>query len=342
MMSFNSINKGVRKLLVCAGATAIALSASMSVSAGDLRLKFAGTLPVDSQGTKMMKQIEKDIEAAGVGLEVLVFPANQLGSGEELFEDSIRGNVDMVAGFIYSHKDPVLEIASLPFLVSSWQEMEDVMLDNGSAFNQIMSERLEKLNLRLMNSIPVGFTGIVATEKPKDWAGMGDKGMNIRVWSSSLMKSTVELMGYKATTMAWGDIFPALQSGIVDGAICCTKQDAYNIFAVSDVGKYYVANDTISDTSFYYISKKTWDKLNEAQQKVVTQAFNRAAADFFAWNKANDSEFRTKLINKGYQVLEPTDAEKKTMKAKVRAEVWPQAENTIGKEVLDRLRADNS
>ncbi|MEH6814732.1 MAG: TRAP transporter substrate-binding protein DctP [Motiliproteus sp.] len=319
-----------------------ALATAFSASAADLRLKFAGTLPADSQGTKMMKQIEKDIEAADVGLKVSVFPANQLGSGEELFEDSIRGNVDMVAGFIYSHKDPVLEIASLPFLVSNWQEMEDVMLNNDSAFNQIMSERLDNLKLRLMNSIPVGFTGIVATEKPKDWAGMGDKGMNIRVWSSSLMKSTVELMGYRATTMAWGDIFPALQSGIVDGAICCTKQDAYNIFAVSDVGSYYVANDAITDTSFYYISQKTWNKMNEAQQKVVTQAFNKAAADFFAWNKANDAEFSSKLISKGYQVLEPSDAEKQAMKAKVRAVVWPQAEATMGKEVLDRLRADNS
>ncbi|MEH6651530.1 MAG: TRAP transporter substrate-binding protein DctP [Motiliproteus sp.] len=341
MIYFDSISKGIQKI-ACVSVAAAALTCSLSASAGDMRLKFAGTLPADSQGTKMMRQIETDIEAADVGLKVSVFPANQLGSGEELFEDSIRGNVDMVAGFIYSHKDPVLEIASLPFLVSNWQEMEDVMLNNDSAFNQIMSERLDNLKLRLMNSIPVGFTGIVATQKPDDWAGMGDKGMNIRVWSSSLMKSTVELMGYKATTMAWGDIFPALQSGIVDGAICCTKQDAYNIFAVSDVGSYYVANDAITDTSFYYISQKTWKKMNEEQQIVVTKAFNKAAVDFFAWNKANDSEFRSKLIDKGYQVLEPSDADKQAMKAKVRAEVWPQAETTMGKEILDRLRADNS
>ncbi len=341
MISLNAIRKSMHTV-ICAGVAVCALSSSLTASAGDLRLKFAGTLPADSQGTRMMKQIEKDIEAADVGLKVSVFPANQLGSGEELFEDSIRGNVDMVAGFIYSHKDPVLEIASLPFLVSNWQEMEDVMLNKGSAFNQIMSERLENLNLRLMNSIPVGFTGIVATEKPDDWAGMGDKGMNIRVWSSSLMKSTVELMGYKATTMAWGDIFPALQSGIVDGAICCTKQDAYNIFAVSDVGKYYVANDTITDTSFYYISEKTWNKMNESQRQVVTEAFDKAAADFFAWNKANDAEFRAKLISKGYEILEPTDAQKQAMKAEVRARVWPQAETTVGKAALERLRADNS
>lgn len=337
MSSQKRLNKSLPKLLLTTMGVC-ALTTSVTVSAADLRLNFAGTLPANSQGTKMMEQVEADIEAADVGLKVTVFPANQLGSGEELFEDAIRGNVDMVAGFIYSHKDPVLEIASLPFLVSSWQDMEDVMMNQDSEFNQIMAEQMDNLDLRLMNSIPVGFTGIVATEKPDDWAGMGDKGMNIRVWSSSLIKDTVELMGYKATTLAWGDIFPALQSGIVDGALCCTKQDAYNIFAVSDVGSYYVANNAVTDTSFYYISNKTWEKMNDEQQAVVTEAMNKAAADFFAWNKESDKEFEEKLLEKGYEVLQASEEEKQAMKEKVREVVWGKAEGAIGKDVLDRLR----
>lgn len=337
MLSKKPISKHVSKLLLTS-VGGCALASSMAVSAGDLRLNFAGTLPANSQGTKMMEQVEADIEAADVGLQVTVFPANQLGSGEELFEDAIRGNIDMVAGFIYSHKDPVLEIASLPFLVSSWQDMEDVMMDQDSAFNQIMAERLDSLDLRLMNSIPVGFTGIVANEQPEDWAGMDDKGMNIRVWSSSLIKNTVELMGYQATTMAWGDIFPALQSGIVDGALCCTKQDAYNIFAISDVGEYYIANNAVTDTSFYYVSNKTWSKMNDEQQRVVTEAMNKAAEDFFAWNKASDREFEEKLLEEGYQVLKASEEDKQAMKERVREVVWGAAEEEIGEDVLDRLR----
>lgn len=324
--------------LLATGMGACALGASLAASAGDLRLNFAGTLPANSQGTRMMEQVEADIEAADVGLQVTVFPANQLGSGEELFEDAIRGNIDMVAGFIYSHKDPVLEIASLPFLVSSWQDMEDVMMNKESAFNQIMSERLEALDLRLMNSIPVGFTGIVASERPEGWGGMSDKGMNIRVWSSSLIKDTVELMGYQATTLAWGDIFPALQSGIVDGALCCTKQDAYNIFAISDVGEYYIANNAVTDTSFYYVSSRTWERMNDEQQRVVTEAMDRAAEDFFAWNQASDREFEEKLLEEGYQVLQASEEERQAMKERVREVVWSAAEEEIGQDVLDRLR----
>lgn len=337
MINLKSLNK-----IACAGAAVLALSTAMSATAGDLRLKFAGTLPLNHPGTQMMKQIETDIEAADVGLKVSIFPANQLGSGEELFEDSIRGNIDMVAGFIYSHKDPVLEINSLPYLASSWAEMDSVVRNKDSAYNQIMRERLDKLGIHLMENIPEGFTGIVTSKKPENWEGVGEKGMNIRVWSSNVVKNLVEMMGYRATTMAWGDIFPALQSGIVDGAICCTSQAAYTIFAVSDVGKYFVANDAIIDISSYYISQKTWNKMNDEQRSVVKQAFAKAANELFAMNKANDELYRGKLVDKGYEVLIPTDAQKLALKERVQAEIWPQIEPTVGKDVLDRIKADAS
>lgn len=341
MMPFRSFNKSARTLL-CAGLTTLALSSSMIASAADLRLKFAGTLPLDHPSTKMMKQIEKEIESADVGLKVSVFPANQLGSGEELFEDTIRGNIDMVAGFIYSHKDPVLEINSLPYLASSWAEMDSVVRNKDSAYNQIMRERLDNLGIHLMENIPEGFTGIVASKKPDSWESVGEKGMNIRVWSSNVVKDLVEMMGYRSTTMAWGDIFPALQSGIVDGAFCCTSQAAYTIFAVSDVGKYFVANDAIIDISSYYISQKTWNKMNEEQRNVVNQAFSKAASELFAMNKKNDEIYRGKLKAKGYEVLVPTPAQKQALKQRVQAEIWPQIEPTVGKETLARIKADQS
>lgn len=335
MINLKPLNK-----LMCAGVATLALTASMAANAGDLRLKFAGTLPADHQGTKMMKKIEAEIEAADVGLQVSVFPANQLGSGEELFEDTIRGNIDMVAGFIYSHKDPVLEINSLPYLASNWGEMSSIVRNPESAYNQIMRERLDKLGLVLMENIPEGFTGIVASKKPDAWEGVGEKGMNIRIWSSNVVKNLVEMMGYRSTTMAWADIFPALQSGIVDGAFCCTSQAAYTIFAVSDVGKYFVANDAIIDISSYYVSQKTWKKMNDEQRTVVKTAFANVANEFFELNKKNDEIYRGKLKEKGYEVLVPTDEQKAALKAKVTAEIWPQLESVVGKDILDRIKAD--
>lgn len=319
---------------------ALAMSVATMASAADMRLKFAGTFPVDHPGTKMMEQIKTDIEAADVGLKVSLFPANQLGSGEALMEDTMRGNIDFTAAFIYSHKDPRLEFLSMPFLVNNFDEMDSIMRNMDSPFNQILQERLNELGLRLLANNPEGFTGIVANKKPENWNVLGPKDMNIRVWSSPVVKNMVEGLGFQATTMAWGDIFPALQSGIVDGAICCTKSATYSIFAQSDVGKYYVQYNSVSELTSYYASEKTWAKLDDAQRAAVQAAFTKASDDFFTYNRENDAKFGDLLQEKGYEILALDDEEQAAMAAWVRENIWPTMADTIGQDTLDRLTAE--
>lgn len=302
-----------------------------------MRLKFAGVFPIDHQGSKMMEQVKADIEAADVGLKISVFPANQLGSGEALLEDVARGNIDFAAAFLYADTDPRLEILSMPFLVSNWDEMNSVMRDLDSEFNTIIQETLADHGIRLLGQNPEGFVGIVATEEPANWNNFDAKNMNIRVWSSNVVKSMVETLGYQATTMSWGDIFPAIQSGIVDGAICCTKTATYSIFAKSDVGTHFVQYNSIPENTSYYVSEKTWEKLNDAQRAAVQAAFTKASDDFFAYNRENDAVFEQKLVDSGYTILKLSAEDQQAMADKVRAEIWPMLEDSVGKANIDRL-----
>lgn len=318
-------------------AGSVALQLAAPAFAADMRLKFAGVFPVDHQGSKMMEQVKADIEAANVGLKISVFPANQLGSGEALLEDVARGNIDFAAAFLYADTDPRLEILSMPFLVSDWDEMNSVMRDLDSEFNTIIQETLSDHGVRLLGQNPEGFVGIVATEEPANWNNFDAKNMNIRVWSSNVVKSMVETLGYQATTMSWGDIFPAIQSGIVDGAICCTKTATYSIFAKSDVGSHFVQYNSIPENTSYYVSEKTWEELNEAQRDVVQAAFTKASDDFFAYNRENDAVFEQKLVESGYTILKLSPEEQEAMASKVRTEIWPMLEDSVGKDNIDRL-----
>ncbi|QAX28147.1 TRAP transporter substrate-binding protein DctP [Leisingera sp. NJS204] len=318
-------------------AGSVALQLAAPAFAADMRLKFAGVFPVDHQGSKMMEQVKADIEAADVGLKISVFPANQLGSGEALLEDVARGNIDFAAAFLYADTDPRLEILSMPFLVSDWDEMNSVMRDLDSEFNTIIQETLSDHGVRLLGQNPEGFVGIVATEEPANWNNFDAKNMNIRVWSSNVVKSMVETLGYQATTMSWGDIFPAIQSGIVDGAICCTKTATYSIFAKSDVGSHFVQYNSIPENTSYYVSEKTWEDLNEEQREVVQAAFTKASDDFFAYNRENDAVFEQKLVESGYTILKLSPEEQQAMASKVRSEIWPMLEESVGKDNIDRL-----
>lgn len=331
-MKFGSLTKGL---------TAGALSVLMSTAAfaEDMTLRFAGVFPIDHQGTKMMEQVAADVAAANVGLTIDLFPANQLGSGEALFEDVARGNLDLAAAFIYADTDPRLEFLSMPFLVDGWDDMNNIMRNMDSEYNKILQEITDEYGVSVIAQNPEGFVGIVATKEPTNWNTFDDKGMNIRVWSSSVVKSMVETLGYQATTMAWGDIFPAIQSGIVDGAICCTKTATYSIFAQSDVGTHFVEYNSISELTTYYASQRTLDKLNDEQRAALTAALTKASDDFFAYNRENDAVFGEKLVESGYTILSLSDEEQAAMAAHVQETIWPTMADSVGQDIIDRLLA---
>ena len=334
-MKFDKLAKG----LVIGATSALMATAAF---AEDMTLRFAGVFPIDHQGTKMMEQVAADVAAANVGLKIEVFPANQLGSGEALFEDVARGNIDLAAAFIYADTDPRLEFLSMPFLVGGWDDMNNIMRNMDSEYNKILQEITDEYGVRVMAQNPEGFVGIVATQEPTNWNTFDDKGMNIRVWSSPAVKSMVETLGYQATTMAWGDIFPAIQSGIVDGAICCTKTATYSIFAQSDVGTHFVEYNSISELTTFYASQRTLDKLNDEQRAALQAAMTKASDDFFQYNRDNDAAFGEKLIEKGYTILSLNEEEQAAMAAHIQENIWPMMAQSVGQDVIDRLLASKN
>lgn len=327
-----------KALLGAAIGAALAVSAASGGLAAEMTLKLAGVLPVDHYGHKMLEQIKADIEAANVGLKVTYFPAGQLGSGEEMFEDTIRGNIDLVHAFVYAHKDPALEVNSLPFLATSWDEMMSVYGSKDSAYSQIMEETLDKVGLKLLGTAVEGPIGVITTKKPDNHATTGPKNLNIRVWSSQVAKATTESIGYRTTTMAWAEVLPAVQAGAVDGAICCTAQSTFTFFAQSSVGKYFIPYNAFVESSTYYASKRTWDKLTDEQRNVIQAAVDKAAASFNDWARENDEGYIAKLKEAGWEVLELSAGERAALTAEIKNTVWPEVEKIVGKDIIDRLR----
>lgn len=310
-----------------------------SVLADTVRLKLAGTLPAKHFGNEIIENMVKEIEAANVDLKVKFFPASQLGSGEELIEDAVRGNIDIVQAFIYAQADPRLEITNLPGLVTSFEELKETFGNPNSNYSVIMTDIMKDLGLVYVTSAGEGLVGIVAEQKPVDYAGFGDKGMNIRVWSSDLAKQTVESIGYRTTTMNWAEVLPALQSGVIDGAICCTPEWAYNTFAIAGVGKYFVPVNANVEATAFYGSQKTWDKLNKEQKDVLETAIRKTAKAIMnkAWERSQGFIDQMKAL--GWEILDYTPSERAAMVAHIKAEVWPSVASTIGQETMDKLVA---
>ena len=314
--------------------TSLMVTASI---ADTVRLKMAGTYPATHFGHEIVENMVKEIEDAGVGIKISYFPASQLGSGEELVEDAIRGNVDLVQAFIYAQTDPRLEMMNLPGLVTTFDELKSVYANPESNMNKILSEIMDDLGLVYLGNTGEGLVGIVANKKPNDPFGFGDKGMNIRVWSSEVAKKTTESLGYRTTTMNWAEVLPALQAGVIDGAICCTPEWAYSTFATAGVGKYFIPVNTAIEASSFYASGKSWEKLNQEQRDVIRAAAQKAALAAIDKSWDRNEGFIDKLKEAGWEILEYNTEERAALVAHIQNNVWPDLADMIGQDIMDTL-----
>ena len=320
------------------GTAAAALLAT--AASADTRLRIAGTVPAEHFGNAVLEQMAKDIEDAGVGLDVKYFPAGQLGSGEELLESAIRGEVQMVHATVYAQKDPRLEINSLPFMVTTKEELDAVYGDPDSEYNKILEEILTSFGIQPLGTIGEGLIGMIATERPADPTKIGSQGMNVRAWSSQIAKQTMEELGYNVTTLNWAEVFPAVQAGTIDGAICCTPEWAYTTFAASGVGNTYVPYNAFIESTMIYTNKRFFDGLTDEQRAVIEKESAEAAAEISALAWERSQGFMDQLKAADWEIVEFTQEERDAIKAHIEATVWPNVADVVGQDILDRLTAN--
>ena len=325
---------------IAALAAAVALFAgafATSAGADDVRLRIAGQHPIDHFGTTALNQIKADLDAANVGLNIKLFPAGQLGYGEQVFGDVAAGAIDVGHTFIYSHNDPRLEINGLPFMVSNYEQMRTAF-SPGSAFYSTFEELLDNQGVKLLGIFVEGFIGVATAKAPENATTTGPKGVNIRIWSAEVAHSAVTAMGFNTTTMNWGDVPAAIQQGTVDGVVGGTAESYYTI--MRDIITHFTPYNAFVENTAYYMNKGTWEKLDAAQQDAVTAAFQQASAWSFEMTEQVDVEYTQKLAEHGVEVVAITDAERSAIAAEVLGQTWPLLEEKFGADLMEKLKAD--
>lgn len=329
------MNISARRATTAIAAALLAMAVGDAANATSLRI--AGQHPLDNIATKVLEETIKEIEAANVDLDIKLFPAGQLGSGEQVFGDVARGVIDMGHTFIYSHNDPILEINSMPYLVGTYDQMRKVY-SPGSNFYRVYEEHLAAQDIKLLGVFAEGFIGVGTTKKPDNATTVGPKNVNIRIFSAEVAKLTTDAMGFQSTTVNWSDVVPALQQGVVDGAIGGTAET--NLTVLGDSVKFFIPYNTFVENTAFYIGTKVWEGLNAEQQKVMTEAFANASRKSFDLSEKVDKEYIGKLGEAGIEVIALSDDEINAIADHVRTEVWPKLEDKFGKELLEQLKQD--
>lgn len=221
-------------------------------------------------------------------VEVQVYHSRQLGDARDNVENVRNGSIAFTSVSIsnLSQVLPVMDAWSLPFIFKSDDHYWYVLNDPRA---MEFMKQLEPKGIKTITWITSGARNFFTQKAIRTPADM--KGMKIRVMASPVMINTMKAMGASGVPVAWGELYTALQTGVVDGG----ENNHPSVISMKffEVSKYYTIDEHMRIPDVNIISTKVFDKLSKSQQAAILQAGVEATAYMRgAWKVAeiNDLE----------------------------------------------------
>ncbi|SEF65788.1 TRAP transporter substrate-binding protein DctP [Marinobacterium lutimaris] len=325
------------KALVAAVATAAALA---STGANALSLKLAtdsGTKgsPAGNALEKWGKLIE---EKSGGEIETKVFFQNELGGQQEVFDLHVAGDVDVMLNWPMTSYDKRIGVIYTPYMTLSWDEALKAYSPGGWV-NNMLGGIWSDIGLKFFGPWPEGFNGVGS--RGKYALNIADaEGLKVRTMTVFPAPQTMQALGYQTAAIDWGEVYTALQTGVVDGEAGNVIYWDYEYFR--DSLDYYVQTKHFFMTGVLSMNLDTWDSMSEEEQKVVSEAAEEIMNDQFKAAKEQDEYYIAKAQEEGMEYFEPNDEQIREFAKAAREKVWPQMEEEIGSEIMETIRANAS
>ena len=215
-------------------------------------------------------KLEEALEArTGGAVDVQVFPAEQLGTEEQVTElvdlGTVAFNINGTAGI--SGFVPEAELLNLPFIFQNLDHFYRV-IDGpvGNRIGQAIEDRLDVIVLGWM----YGGNRNLWNSKRRVLSPEDMKGLKIRTMSSEVMVDSFNALGGQATPISFGELYSALQQGVVDGA----EGDHIDLLGEKfhETVKYVSLTGHIFLPAVLIMSKKVYAELPVAVQAAVWEA----------------------------------------------------------------------
>ncbi len=244
---------------------------------------------------------EKVKEKSDGQMIVKVYPNQQLGSERELVELLQIGSLGMtkVSSAIMESFSPKIQVLSLPYLFRDDEHRDRVL--KGEIGQQLLLEG-EDYWLRGLCYYDAGkrsfYTKNKPIENPEDL-----RGLKIRVMESNTATNMVKNFGGSPTPVSYGELYTALQQGIVDGA----ENNPPSLYTSRhyEVCKFYSINEHTAVPDMMIVSTKVWKLLSDEEKKWLQEAADESAVyEYKIWAEAVE-ESMTELKKAGVTIIYP-------------------------------------
>jgi len=266
--------------------------------------------------------LEVKIYAAGIlGDERAVYEGMQLGSGATCV---ISGTA------ILNSFNKRIGVLDFPFL---WQDYGHVHKVLDGEVGDILAEELGKNGFKVLSWMDSwGYRNVVTSNKevknPEDL-----KGLKIRTIQSPIYVAALNAMGANATPMAFGEIYTAMQTGVLDGyehGAAVTKAEKFY-----EVAKYIALTKHLFGPLVFAYSLQEWNKLSDTEKKVVLEGAKIARDQQRELAPAKEKEAFDFLISKGMVINEIDTTQFRENAAETQNEL---AEELGSTDLLEKIR----
>jgi tripartite ATP-independent transporter DctP family solute receptor len=311
---------------VLALATAVAGIAT-AASAQEITLRSADIHPdgyPTVEAVKYMGELLK--ERTGGRIAVQVFNNRQLGEEKDTIEQTRFGVIDMnrINLAPLNNLVPETGVPALPFVFRSIEHMHTVM--DGPIGEEILKS-LEPQGLVGLAFYDSGARSFYSVGKPI--RGVDDiKGMKIRVQQSDMWLAMMEALGANATPMPFGEVYSALETGVIEGAE--NNWPSLESSKHYEVAKFYSKTEHSMSPEVLMMSKMSWDKLTPEDQAAVKQAAKDSVAKMRELWTAREAQSEKVVREAGVEIIDID-------KAPFEAAMTPIYERFAGTEVLKSL-----
>lgn len=293
--------------VLCALVLVVSLAGAAAAENFTLKLANAGPADPEDRTVIAVELFKNHVQnKTGGSVKIEVFHASQLGNEKEILEGLKMGTIELgtiTTGPVPTLFKPIM-VFDIPYLFPNQVVAWDVL--DGPFGRKLMEEMRKVTGIRTLAISENGYRHFVTSEKQiKSVADM--KGLKIRTMENPAHMKMVEALGASPTPVAFGELYMALQQGVVDG---CELP-----MTLTNNGKYYeVQKHTILDGHLYnplimFVNDKVWEKLSEDQKAALyegAQLFN------IAQRAISERQVQSGILNvteKGMTVYVPTAAQ---------------------------------
>ncbi len=302
-----------RRTLIATTLAAL-LALPLATLAQDIKprlIRFGYGLNEQSNQGRAVRLFAEQVEKASGGkMKVRAIGAAALGPDVQMQQALIGGAQEMMVGSTATLVGISKEMAlwDTPFLFNTAMEA-DAILDG--PIGQKLMDKLKDKGLVGLVYWENGFRNLTNSKRPVTKAEDLD-GIKLRVMQNNVYLDSFKLLGANAIPLPFSELFSALETKTVDG-----QENPYNTILSS---KFYEVQKYLSITNHVYspwimlVSKKWWDGLNAAEQKVLMDAA-KTSRDFERKDTREEAgKALAELKAKGMQINELPPAESNRMR----------------------------